>query len=67
MNADVVSTIDFSDIFNYHCSNNSDFTVASHTHRHSIPYGVLESKDRRLISITESLPSLAKSQLVYTC
>ena len=31
----------FSDIFNYHCSNNSDFTVASHTHRHSIPYGVL--------------------------
>ena len=57
MNADVVSTIDFSDIFNYHCSNNSDFTVASHTHRHSIPYGVL-CKDRRLISITEK-PSIS--------
>ena len=58
MNADVVTTIDFSDIFSYHCSNNSDFTVASHTHRHSIPYGVLECKDRRLISITEK-PSIS--------
>lgn len=45
MNGDLLTTINFGEMYRYHLEQNAVFTVAAHRREYKIPYGVLEIKD----------------------
>ena len=53
LNADLVSHVSFSDIFNYHLKNEGHATICSVTHSISIPYGVISTKNHLVESLIE--------------
>ncbi len=53
INADIITSIDFNELLNYHKKNNADITVCVRQYTMNIPFGVLESKNKRVSSINE--------------
>lgn len=56
-NADLLTEIDFEDFYFFHNSTNSDITILSVPYNVKIPFGVLDSNDNELVSISEK-PSI---------
>ena len=53
MNGDVLSTVDFVAMFDYHRENQAVMTLGVFPYEHTIPYGVVEYSGQRVTSITE--------------
>ena len=53
MNGDLLTTIDFRQMLNYHTEKDAPATIAVREHQVNIPYGVVEYCDDRLIEIVE--------------
>lgn len=53
MNSDVLHSVDLRKLIDFHESEESQITVCGRHFQTQIPFGVLESKDSKLISITE--------------
>lgn len=53
MNSDLLTDIDFEDLFNELLVNNADMIVASIPHRVAIPYAVFETEGREVKKLTE--------------
>lgn len=53
INADVLTSCNFNDLVRYHINSGADATIGAATHRIEIPFGVLRTKNYRLIEIEE--------------
>ena len=53
MNSDLLTDIDFEDMFNEMLVNKADMIVASIPHRVAIPYAVFETEGREIMKLTE--------------
>ena len=53
MNGDIVTTVPFERLFDFHWHNGATATVAGVEHLSPIPYGVLQTADHHLLSIEE--------------
>ncbi|MBD1558473.1 NTP transferase domain-containing protein [Vibrio sp. S9_S30] len=54
INADVLTTLDFERLMQYHCAARSIATMCVREYQHTLPYGVISSdKSSRLVGITE--------------
>jgi len=53
INGDILSTVDFGELLDYHTTNNSAATVCARMHRMEVPFGVIELKDGMLQAIVE--------------
>ncbi len=53
MNGDILTSVDFRQMLQFHNDNEAMATVALHEHIVQLPYGVVEVEEHRLISITE--------------
>lgn len=53
MNGDILTTIDFKAMLEWHTGHDNTLTVACRQYSFQVPYGVLETDDQRLISIRE--------------
>lgn len=53
MNGDILTTSDFSHIFQFHLDENADITVTAKDYHISIPYGVIQYEGARIKSIQE--------------
>lgn len=47
MNGDILTTLDFQNLMNFHIKESSDFTIATHNRTVKIDYGVLESDNSK--------------------
>ncbi len=56
INADILTNIDFNELLNYHKINNSDITVCVRQYSLNIPFGVVESENKK-ISIIDEKPN----------
>lgn len=52
-NADLLSNIDFEDMYCKHLEVNSNLSIASIPHKITLPYAVLEGQNHRITSISE--------------
>jgi dTDP-glucose pyrophosphorylase len=52
-NCDVLSDVDYKGLLDFHSKYNSDLTVCTRVMTYDVPYGVINSKDFKLISIDE--------------
>lgn len=52
-NGDVLSNINYDDLLNFHKKNNSDITVTVLQKKVQNPYGVIKSKNKKIINIEE--------------
>lgn len=52
-NGDILTTLDFSDLFEFHWRHGGAITVAGVEYRSSIPYGVLRNVEHHLLAIDE--------------
>jgi len=53
MNADLMTKIDTAALINFHNENSSDATVCVREYDFQVPFGVVESKDNKIVRITE--------------
>ena len=53
INGDILTSVDFSDLLDYHVSSLSAATVCARQHRTEVPYGVIRLKDGMLETIAE--------------
>jgi dTDP-glucose pyrophosphorylase len=53
MNGDILTTLDFRAMLDWHITHGNILTVACRQYVHQIPYGVLQNEGQRLISIQE--------------
>jgi dTDP-glucose pyrophosphorylase len=53
MNGDVLSTVDFVAMFDYHRENQAVMTLGVFPYEHTVPYGVVEYSGQRVTSIKE--------------
>ena len=53
INADIITSIDFNELLNYHKKNKADITVCGRQYTMNIPFGVLESRNQRVRLINE--------------
>jgi NDP-sugar pyrophosphorylase family protein len=54
MNGDILTNLDFGQLYNYHVKNNNIFTISSYIREHINDYGVLETRaDRKLTGFKE--------------
>lgn len=58
MNADVLTTLDFSDLYRRHVEHGGLFTVASRRQEVPVPYGVVEFGDQHRMTRFEEKPNL---------
>ena len=56
-NCDVIADLSYKNILQYHQQNKNNFTTATKKESFNIPYGVISSKNNKLISFTEK-PSI---------
>lgn len=52
-NADLLSDINFEDLYLTHITNNAQLTIASIPHKVTLPYAVLEGDNKKITSISE--------------
>lgn len=53
INADILTSVDFPDLLDYHISSHSIATVCARGHRMEVPYGVIQLKNGMLEAIVE--------------
>lgn len=53
VNADVVTTLSFRAMMDFHELNRNDITVGAVSHEHQVPFGVIREKGGRVLSIEE--------------
>ncbi|MFA6196768.1 MAG: nucleotidyltransferase family protein [Sulfurimonas sp.] len=53
MNGDLLTNINFENMLEYHMSNNSKATMGVREYDFQVPYGVVDIKDNKILSITE--------------
>lgn len=53
LNGDVLTRVDFARLLDFHSEHHSTATICVREHRSQIPYGVVETEDIRVISVTE--------------
>jgi dTDP-glucose pyrophosphorylase/predicted transcriptional regulator len=53
INGDILASIDFSQVMDYHLQNGGDATICARSHRVEVPYGVIKVKDGWLKNIIE--------------
>ncbi|MBD7909618.1 nucleotidyltransferase family protein [Sporosarcina gallistercoris] len=53
MNGDLLTKINFEQLLNFHVETNSSATMCVREYEYQIPYGVVETKDEKLLSIQE--------------
>lgn len=53
MNGDIITSLDFGDLLDYHDSSKGIATVCARQHLTSVPYGVIKLKDGKLEAIVE--------------
>lgn len=53
MNGDVLTTVDFKRLLDFHNSNNADATMAVREYEYQIPYGVIKGEGNRIVSMEE--------------
>ena len=53
MNGDVLTTVDFKRLLDFHNSNNADATMAVREYEYQIPYGVIKGEGNRIVSMQE--------------
>lgn len=53
MNGDLLTNLDFSEMMDFHIKNNSIATMGLREYTYQVPYGVVNIKDSRIISIDE--------------
>lgn len=53
MNSDLLTNIDYEDLYNHHLKTGSEMTVATVPYKVAIPYGIVETDDVRIRSIVE--------------
>ncbi len=52
-NGDVLANIDFEELLNFHTEKNSPATMCVREYEHTIPYGVVDTKNQKIISLSE--------------
>lgn len=52
-NGDILASIDFGDVIDFHSTSNAMATICARSHNMQVPYGVLQVKDGALVSIEE--------------
>jgi len=53
MNGDLLTKVDFKNLFNFHCEHNSEATMCVREYDFQVPYGVVEIDDYNIKRITE--------------
>ena len=53
INGDILTSVDFCDLLDYHIASNAVATVCARHHATSVPYGVIKLKDGKLENIVE--------------
>ena len=53
MNSDILTNVDFEDLYLEHSKTQADMTVATIPYKVDIPYGIVETEDKRVKSIVE--------------
>ena len=53
MNGDILSSVNFGEILDYHSQNQAVATVCARMHRMEVPFGVIQLKDNQLEAIVE--------------
>ena len=53
INGDILSSVDFCDLLDYHTENHATATVCARMHRMEVPFGVIQLKDGNLEAIVE--------------
>ncbi len=53
INGDILTRINYPELIDFHIDNRNDLTVATNFYEHQVPYGVINSKKGRLVSIIE--------------
>ena len=53
MNGDVLTDLNYEELYQYHIDNNSLFTISSYTRNEKIDYGVLDINDNKLVNFRE--------------
>lgn len=53
MNSDLLTNIDYEDLYNLHMKTNSEMTVATVPYKVAIPYGIVETENSQIKSIVE--------------
>lgn len=53
INGDILTKTDFDKLIDFHCSNNSDFTMCVREYDYQVPFGVVEGRGMNVTSITE--------------
>ena len=57
INGDVLTSLDYDELLNFHLEKKSDGTMCVLTHEFTLPYGVVESENTKLLSLKEK-PSI---------
>ena len=58
INGDVLTSLDYEDLLNFHLEKDSDGTICILTHEFKLPYGIVESENTKLLSLKEK-PSIS--------
>jgi NDP-sugar pyrophosphorylase family protein len=53
MNGDLLTTINFARLADFHAEHDADLTLCVRRYQHQIPYGVAEIRDNEVVSIAE--------------
>lgn len=53
MNGDILTSVNFGQILQFHCDNGAVASMAVHEHAMQVPYGVVEVQNHELVKITE--------------
>ena len=53
MNGDVLTTVDFQRLLDFHISNRADATMCVREYEYQIPYGVVEGKGNKIVKMVE--------------
>lgn len=53
MNSDLLTNIDYEDLYSHHITTTSEMTVATVPYKVAIPYGIVETEDTQIKSIVE--------------
>lgn len=53
INGDIITDIDFNKLLNFHNESKNNFTICARKFEYTIPYGVIENTDSRLINFKE--------------
>ena len=53
INGDILTRINYPELIDFHRKNKNDLTIATNSYEHKVPYGVIKSKNGKLLGIEE--------------